>query len=268
MGWVKNINTSILTFNIAQFFTFLNHQLLPNFLDKAGFNTKVSKFFGNYLVGKQTKYVWNNFSSHLFSVNVGVGQGSVLSPILFTLYLSLILHILKKWLKSLKIPTSFLSFVNNNLLITQNKSLSISNSFLFCSYQIIFSLFKKFSLKLEHSKTENFHFLHSTSPFNLPSLDLSLLDSSILQQRNIWKYLEFIFDRKLSFWSHINFDINKAMSMVKNMKLLGNSTCGLAPQQKYPLYRSCVLYITLYSHQLWFYNKAPLSYPIRELNKM
>jgi len=52
------------------------------------------------------------------------------------------------------------------------------------------------------------------------------------------------------------------------MKLLGNSFCSLIPQQKYLLYRSCILYITLYRFQLWFYNKTLLSYPLKELNKM
>ena len=35
--WVKNINTSTLAFNIAQFFPFLNHQLLSHIFDKVGF---------------------------------------------------------------------------------------------------------------------------------------------------------------------------------------------------------------------------------------
>ena len=67
-----------------------------------------------------------------------------------------------------------------------------------------------------------------------------------------------------------NFDIyaNKAISMVKYMKVLGNSTRGLIPLQKHLLYRNCILPITLYSHQLWFYNRAPLSYPLRILNQM
>ena len=34
IGWVKNINTSMLTFDIAQFFLSLNHQLLPKVFDK------------------------------------------------------------------------------------------------------------------------------------------------------------------------------------------------------------------------------------------
>jgi len=34
LDWVKNLTTSILAFNIAQFFPSLNHQLLPLILDK------------------------------------------------------------------------------------------------------------------------------------------------------------------------------------------------------------------------------------------
>ena len=52
------------------------------------------------------------------------------------------------------------------------------------------------------------------------------------------------------------------------MKLLGNSSRGINPLQKCLLYRCCILPIALYSFQLWFYNKAPLSYHMKILNKM
>ena len=52
-GWVKNIQTSTLVFDITQFFLSLSHLLLLLILDKAGFNPKVSKFFSNYLIGKK-----------------------------------------------------------------------------------------------------------------------------------------------------------------------------------------------------------------------
>jgi len=52
------------------------------------------------------------------------------------------------------------------------------------------------------------------------------------------------------------------------MKLLGNLLWGLIPQQKKLLYRSCILSIMLYSFQLWYYNKASLSYLIKKLNKI
>ena len=52
------------------------------------------------------------------------------------------------------------------------------------------------------------------------------------------------------------------------MKMLRNSLRGLILNQKRPLYKSCVLPIVLYSFQLWYYNKAPLSYLFKELKRM
>jgi len=55
-GWVKNLSTSTLTFDITQFFPLLNHQLLSLILKKVGFNNCVISFFTNYLVDRKTNY--------------------------------------------------------------------------------------------------------------------------------------------------------------------------------------------------------------------
>ena len=182
--------------------------------------------------------------------------------------LSPILYILEKWLKILKIPVSILSFVDNRLLIAQSKSLSILNDFLFCSYRITSLLLEKFRPILEHGKIEVFHFSRITGTFDLLSLDLSILGGPILWPKNTWRYLEFYFDRKLSFHHHIDFYTNKVISTIKYLKILGNSTWGLISHQKQLLYRSYVLPIALYGFQLWHYNKALLLYPLKTLNKM
>ena len=267
-GWVKNKTTSILAFDIAQFFPSLNHHLLTHSLSKVGFDPKVISFFEDFLVKRKTNYMWNKLFSPMYEVNVGVGQGSALSPILSALYLSPLLNILEKCLKILNILISLLSFVDDGLFISQNKSIDISNLQLFYSYNVLSGLLERCGLNIEHSKTEMFHFNRSHRTFNPSLLDLLLLEGPILHSKNSWKYLEFIFDQKLTFHQHINFYSNKAISMVKCMKLLGNSTPGINTIQKCLLYKCCVLPIALYRFQLWFYNKAPLSYPIKILGKM
>jgi len=95
-----------------------------------------------------------------FNVNVSVGQGSALSPILSALYLAPIIKTFKKRIKNLnkEIPTDILSFVDDGLLISQEKSYSLSNSFLLCSYNIISKILINTGLIMEHSKTELFYF--------------------------------------------------------------------------------------------------------------
>jgi len=127
-GWAKGKTTSTLAFNILQFFPSLNYYLLTSIFNKAGLESKVATFFVNYLVQRKTNYIWNNLQSPEFKVNVGVGQGSALSPILSALYLTLFLHILEKHLKNLNIPISMLSFVDDGLIIAQNRSIFSLNS--------------------------------------------------------------------------------------------------------------------------------------------
>ncbi len=150
--------TSTLAFNITQFFSSLNHCLLSLILDKAGFRSKVINFFSNYLINRKTAYSWNSFLSHLFNVNMRMGQGSALSPILSALYFSPFLYILEKCLKNLNLKSSILSFVDDSLLISQGKSFQLSNTQLFSSYNIASKLLSKFSFLVEHSKTEVFYF--------------------------------------------------------------------------------------------------------------
>jgi len=124
--------------------------------------------------------MWNNLTSLSFEVNVGVDQGSALSPILSALYLTPLLHILEKRLKNLKIPISILSFVDDGLIIAQNKSFDSSIAQLFYSYNVLSKLLDSFGLVIEHSKTEVFHFSRSQGPFNPPPLDLSPIGGLIL----------------------------------------------------------------------------------------
>ena len=185
---------STLAFDITQIFPLFNYHLLPLILNKAGFDPKVLHLFRNYLIERKTKYLWNNFSFPFCNVDVGVSQGSVLSPILSALYLSPIFHILEKHLLNLKIPISILSFVDNGLLISQNKFIQVFNANLFCSYNVTYSSLSKFGLVVKHKKSEVFHFSRLHRIFNPPPLDLMPLGGPVLYPKDIWYYLGFFFD--------------------------------------------------------------------------
>ena len=172
IGWVKNLTTSILAFDIIQFFLSLNHHLLTLIMKKAGFDNHIISFFSNYLMNRKTNYFWNNFIFPIFNINVEVGQSSMLSSILSALYLSPFIYILENHLKILKILISIISFVDNGFFISQNKFINILNSYIFCSYNVLTKLLEKFGLIVEYSKTEIFHFNRSQGVFNLLLLTL------------------------------------------------------------------------------------------------
>ena len=223
---------STLIFDIAQYFTLLNYQLFLLVLNKAGFNLKIFSFFSNYLIGKKTQYLQNNFVFSLFNINIDVRQGSTLFSILSALYILIIFHIFKKRSKNLKISVSLLCFVGDRLLISQEKSFEKTNALLFCSYNIILSLLNQLELMIEDKKSKVFHFSRSYRIFNPSSLNFSLFREPILCPKDIQRYLGFIFDRKLSFQQHIKFYSNKVLSTVKYIKMLEKLTRKLLSHQK------------------------------------
>ena len=255
-GWAKGLQTSVIAFDIAQFFPSLNHDVLMAILNKQGFPPCVGSFFASYLVGRSTSYTWNSFISDPRQADVGVGQGSALSPVLSALYIAPIMKLYE--LRANQLGTTLLSYVDDGTVVTQSKSLDDNNAVLKQAYAILFALFTALGLVLEHDKTELFHFSRSKGDYN-PSLDLGFAPFTgerRLVPKTIWRYLGFFFDRKLLFREHARFYCTKALTTVQSMGMLGNSTRGLTPLNKRLLYRSCVLPIATYGYRLWFYPGA------------
>jgi len=60
-----------------------------------------------------------------------------------------------------------------------------------------------------------------------PELDLLVIGALTLKPKIYWRYLGFYFYQCLSFKKYIQYYSTKALSMVKAMKMLDNSTRGL-----------------------------------------
>ena len=124
--------------------------------------------------------MWNHFISPFSKVDVGVGQRSAKSffLILLALYIAFLFYIFKKWTKNLSIPilVSILSFVNNGLFVSQEKSYEKSNAVFYYSYSIISSLFNQFGLAI---KSEVFYFSRSKNIIDLSPLDLRFTGSML-----------------------------------------------------------------------------------------
>ena len=190
----------MITFDIAQFFPSLNHTFLSLCLKKAGLNDQITNFFNSYYANQSTTYSWNDFLSPLFPTNVRVGQGSALSPILSVIYLSPILKTYQKHLKNTnkEIPTNTLSYVDDGLIISQEKSFKCSLFFLIDNYSVISNFLKDSGLAIEHQRSEVFHFSRAHSTPN-HSIDLTSTGGPALHPKPIWWYLGFYFDHKLTF---------------------------------------------------------------------
>ncbi|CAA7270778.1 unnamed protein product [Cyclocybe aegerita] len=254
--WVKGLQTSALAFDITQFFPSITHEMFMAVLCKQGFSPILVDFFASYLIGRSIVYCWNTFQSDLCSADVGVGQGSALSPVISGLFIAPVMKLF--YIKAVQLNTMLLSFVDDGTILAQSKQLDDNNVGLRKAYKIIYLLFVAFTLVLEHNKTELFHFSHRHDAYN-PLLDLGYAPHTSampLKPKTYWRYLGFYFDCRLTFHEHVRYYATKAFTTVQAMRMLGNSTRGLSPKQRHLLYRSCVVPIATYSYRLWYFNGA------------
>jgi hypothetical protein len=137
-------------------------------------------------------------------------------------------------------------------------------------YGIVFNLFDRFGLVLEHDKSELFHFTHKHRDTN-PPLALGwgpFTEETPLKPKEHWRYLGFFFDQHLLFHEHVCFYTTKAISTVHAMEMLGNLFHRLSPQQRRILYRSCVIPIVTYGFKLWYYHGSRCKGQVAKLAKM
>jgi hypothetical protein len=177
-GWARGLKMSVIAFDIAQFFPSLNHGMLMAIFRRAGFPEKVIRFFSSYLVNRETLYHWGEFSSPKMNTDVGMGQGSALSPVESALYFAPVLAIFNQRVAHLDVTV--LSYVDDGTLIVQSKSWESNLRVLREAYGIMFDLLTKFGLVLEHDKSELFHFSRKPGDEN-PSLENTLAASHPLR---------------------------------------------------------------------------------------
>jgi hypothetical protein len=229
-GWRAKLKTSVVAFDLAQFFPFINHDVLLSILDKQGFTPEVVAFFRSYLVDQFTCYAWDADLSPEFPSSIGVGQGSALSPILLALCLAPLL----KEFECRVCVVVLISYVDDGTIIVQSDMWDKNLVKLKSAYKIVFELTQSMGLVLEHNKSEGFHFSQKHGDSN-PDIDLGYApytEATPLHPGTTWRYLGFFFDHALTFWEHVERYTNQALTTVRAMLALGNSVCGLWPKHK------------------------------------
>jgi len=155
-----------------------------------------------------------------------MGQDSMLSSILSTLYIVPIIHIFELRAQVFNLNIYILSFSDDSLLISQEKTYNTILPDLHSSYRVVIELIVLFGLVIEHDKLEIFYYSRAYNNSN-QELDLSVISIPILKLKIYWRYLGFYFDWYLFLKKHVDYYSTKALSTVKAMNILGNLTRGI-----------------------------------------
>jgi hypothetical protein len=128
---------------------------------RMGFPAVLGPFLRSYLVGRRTTYKWDSFTSEPFAADVGVGQGSAMSPVLSALYLTLIMRRFRA--SDIGKKVDLMSYVDDGSIVAQSRDVRDNLPLLKEAYGWLFRAFESLGLVLEHDKSEVFHFSRARS---------------------------------------------------------------------------------------------------------
>ncbi|KAF8752957.1 Reverse transcriptase (RNA-dependent DNA polymerase) [Rhizoctonia solani] len=200
---------------------------------------------------------------HFQLPDVGIPQGSPLSPILSSLYSIPLLA------ASIDPQAHSFAYIDNFTILAYSHSHQDNITIMTDIIKNINQTAIKLGLEFELPKSDLIHFIRSArTPHSNPSLTFSHFGTdTVISPKDVVRWLGFYLDRKLNFKEHIQTMAVKARATLAGLRMLANSQNGLSVRHARILFKASVTPILTYGLPLWFHGRRQLSLlePLRKV---
>lgn len=204
-------NTCLVLLDYSKAFDTLDHNLLFSKLEYFGLGQSAVNLFKSYFKDRRQRVFFNNRYSPYCNINKGVAQGSILGPLMFSLYTS-------DFSKMLKYCTShqyaddtqlYYSFDYNDINAAFN---NINNDL-----QLLSEISSKHGLLLNENKTQLMIFGKDRLKIIDQQNSHIILNSTILKSVDTCKNLGVVIDTNLRFESHVAALIRMSLGKLRTL---------------------------------------------------
>lgn len=238
----KKKSTGMIILDVEKAFDTVWHNGLLYKLIQAGIPKYLCKLVSNFLTDRTFTVSVNDTMSSPKSISSGLPQGSILSPLLYSIYTSDFS------------PPSYMKvayYADDTALITSSKLTKALQKKMEKGFNACNKYFYKWKIKINPNKTQTIIFPYNNSPKRLPNRRLRFLNENISIQNDV-KYLGVCLDKKLNFAKHIDETCKKSLKTVKALWPLLNKRSSLNLKNKNLLFKCVIRPSLIYACPIWY----------------
>lgn len=240
------LSTGAVLLDVEKAFDSIWHDGMIYKLSDLNFPIYTQKIIKSFLNKRSFSVYVENTSSEIRNIPAGLPQGSVLSPLLYSIYTSDI---------DIKRNHEAAFYADDSMILCKGKlSNAITKQLSECLKRAE-KYFNKWKIKINHEKTQAIIFPFNKSPKRIPNADLQM-HGNIIEIKNSIKYLGVIIDSKLTFRENIDMLREKAIRCGRALYPLLNRKSKLNLKNKQLLYKTCIRPIMTYACQVWYKKTA------------
>lgn len=229
-AFVNRQHVSAIFFDLEKAYdTTWKHGVMRDLHD-AGLRGRLPEFINGFMHDRQFSVRLGGIQSQLFSQELGVPQGCILSVTLFCLKINSIV-------KCVCPGVECSLYVDDFLICYRSKYIHIIERHLQQCLNKLQHWADTNGFKFSTSKTVCMHFCKLRKTHPDPVLTLNGHAIPVVEEN---KFLGVIFDRKLSFIPHIKYLKDRCMKAVNLLRVLSNTSWGADQQTLLHLYRSLI----------------------------
>lgn len=240
----RGFKTGALLLDISRAFDKVWHQGLIHKMLKAGIPTALTKLIASYLEGRKFYVKINEEKSELKEINAGVPQGSLLGPILYSIFTS---DIPKHEEAKLGL------YADDTILMAAGKTVSSAIRRLQEYSNTLMKWFRKWRIKINEEKTQAIMFEYKNK--RTKPTDRIKINNTEIPWKDDVTYLGIKFDKFLNFNRHIEEAENKANRIRGYLYPLINRKSKLKKELKVRIYKSIIRPTMTYGSEIIFMNE-------------
>jgi hypothetical protein len=226
--------TSTVFLDIKGAFDHVSKNQLLYKLKDLGLPTSLIAWVSTFVKDRLIRLAFDGQIEDFQEVDVGIPQGSPISPILFLIYIRGLFH---------SNIAKFTSYIDDIALTYSSTSLKKNARVLSAEVATLYKLAADNSIEFDLAKTELIHF---TKDKRGKKEAIRLPNNTLIRPSTIVKWLGIHFDQQLSFKSHVTIKAASAKKAFLSLERLANTERGLSPYAFRQLYLACVASIANY----------------------